>query len=371
MNIFSRKNCPINRATTMTAIALVAGLSGCSANRVGLIGSPALRRHFAQGQVTDVTISQKQVGDTQGVTGKHAMKQSFLEGFIEGALVEWDGTPASGVIVRVAWEGWANPAPASANDEDRPEPGQPLAPTMTPDEDDPRAAVLADAQGGTAVTDASGRYRVPFALPLRNGNVEASGKLIFSPDWATQLEKIGRVYEPFAEESPFQLFYYHSEKILAFNEGFHRNAVRLRRSETAERAPAAKAKPAAADKSAIAGLWLDLQMTLVNHRLEKEVALSKADNGILLALPEPTLFAAGQSELTKAGKDILRPISAWIAGKRCRLILRVTPGQEPALAQRRSAVLKNALVHAGVPEARFLPGTDHGASTGVTLLLLP
>lgn len=355
----------------MTAIALLAGLTGCSANRVGLIGSPALRRHFAQGQVTDVTISQKQVGDSQGVTGKHSMKQSFLEGFIEGALVEWDGTPASGVAVRVAWEGWANPAPASANDEDRPEPGQPLAPTLTPDEDDPRAAVLADAQGGTAVTDKDGRYRVPFALPLRNGNVEAAGRLVFSPDWGTQLEKIGRVYEPFAEESPFQLFYYHKEKMLAFNEGFHRNAVRLRRSERSERAPVAKTKSNGVDKSAVAGLWLDLQLTLVNNRLEKEVALSKTGDGILLALPEPILFHTGQSEMTKAGKDILRPIAQWIAGKRCRLMLRVTPGHEPALAQRRSSMLKNALIHAGVPEARFLPATDNSASTGVTLLLLP
>lgn len=354
----------------LCAAPLLTGFTGCSVNRVGLIGSPALRRHFAQGQVTDVTISLKQVGDAQGMMGRRPIKQSFLEGFIEGALAEWDGTPASGVAVRVVWEGWANPAPASANDEDRSEPGQPLAPTLTPDEDDPRATVLVDAQGGTAVTDQSGRYRVPFALPLRSGKVEAAGRLVFSPDWGAQLEKIGRAYEPFSEEIPLQLFYYHKEKLLAYNEGFHRDAVRLRQADQPDRAPVVKSKPPI-DKSVLSGLWLDLQLALVNKRLEKSVALSKTDNGILLALPEPILFTAGVSELTKPGQEILKPIAQWIASKRCRLAIHVTPGNDPALARRRASALKTTLTHDGVPEARFLQAPDKNISPGVTLYLAP
>ncbi len=349
---------------------LLAGITGCSANRVGLVGSPALNRHFAQGQVTDVTIALKQVGSAQGLTGRKPMKQSFLEGFIEGALVEWDGTPAAGVAVRAEWEGWANPAPASADDEDRPVAGQVLVPTLTPDEADPRAAVLADAQGGTAITDKDGRYRVPFALPLRNGNVEAAGKLIFSPDWGVQLEKIGRAFEPFSEEVPFQLFYYNKGKLLAYNEGFDRRAVRLRQTENQRRASTPKTSPNG-EKSSLAALWLDLQLTLVNKRIEKEVAMSKAGNGIVLALPEPVIFSANQSEVTKPGQDLLNSIGPWIDSKRCRVVVHVTPGNEPTLAGRRASALKGALKRAGVPESRFLTATDTNASTGVTLLLLP
>lgn len=357
-------------AALLCSASLLAGLTGCSVNRVGLIGSPALRRHFAQGQVSDVTITLKQVGDAQGLMGRHPMKQSFLEGFIEGALVEWNGTPASGVIVRLSWEGWANPAPGSANDEDRPEPGRPLVPTLTIDEDDPRAAVLSDAQGGTAVTDKEGRYRVPFSLPLRRGDVEAAGRLYFSPEWGTQFEKMGRAYEPFAEEVPIQLFYYHRDKILAYNEGFHQKAVQLRQGESSDRSLVLKAKNGSG-KNTVAELWLDLQLTMVKNRLEKSVALSKAPNGILLALPEPVLFSTAQSDLSKPGQELVHPIAQWITEKRCRVVIHVTPGNDPSLAQRRRASLKNALARAGVPMARFLTTEDTIASPGVTLLLLP
>lgn len=352
-------------------VAALAMLTGCSANRVGLVGSPAIKRHFAQGQVTDVTISLKQVGDAQGVLGKRPMKQSFLEGFIEGAVTEWDGEPASGVAVRVEWDGWANPAPASGSDDDRAEAGQALVPSLTPDDGDARAAVMADAQGGTAVTDKDGRYRVPFAVPLRKGRVEGAGRLVYSPDWGAQFEKLGRAYEPYAEEVPFQLFYYHGDKILAYNEGYRRIAVRLREEERSRRSAAAEKKMEKADKTSVAALWLDLQLALVKHRLEKEMALSKSDDAVHLALPEPLLFPGGGSDLSKVGRDRLAPVGKWIASKRCRLTVQVTPGNDPGLAQRRAAEIKAALMRAGVPEARFLPPIKDKKSTGATLRLIP
>lgn len=358
--------------TPLGAILLSAAFTGCSVNRVGLVGSPALNRHFAQGQVTDVTLSQKMVGDAQGLLGRKPIKQSFLEGYIEGALVEWDGTPAAGVVVRVDWEGWANPAPASADDEDRVAAGETLAPTLTPDEDDPRAAVLLDAKGGTAVTDKNGRYRVPFALPLRNGSVEAAGRLLFSPDWAAQLEKIGRAYEPFDEVVPFQLFYYHREKTLAYNEGFHRQPLRLRGTAVSDRTSGSTPTSNGAQKStALAALWIDLQLTLVNNRLENDIALSKANNALLLALAEPTLFVQGQSVLTDNGRDILKTIAPWITAKRCRLAVSIQSKADPVLTQKRLDMMRVTLVQMGVPDARFITDIHPIASHGVTILLRP
>ena len=355
----------------MGVLAALAVMTGCSANRVGLVGSPAIKRHFAQGQVTDVTISLKQVGDAQGVLGKRPMKQSFLEGYIEGSVTEWDGEPASGVAVRVAWDGWANPAPASESDDDRAEPGRALEPSLTPDDGDPRAAVMADAQGGTAVTDKDGRYRVPFAVPLRKGKVEGSGRLIYSPDWGSQFEKLGRAYEPFMDEVPFQLFYYHGDKLLAYNEGYRRTAVRLRQDETSKRRTAVSEKAEKADKNAVSALWLDLQLALVKHRLEKDMALSKSEEAVTLALPEPLMFPGGRSDLSKEGRDRLAPVGKWIAAKRCRLSVQVTPGNDPGLAQRRAAEIKNALIRAGVPDARFLTPVKDKKSTGATLRFIP
>lgn len=371
MTTYAKRLGQVQVFSGLGVVALMGVLTGCSVNRVGLVGNPAIQRHFAQGQVTDVTLTLKQVGDSKGITGRHPVKQSFLEGFIEGSLTEWDGTPAPGVTVRVDWEGWANPSPTSLEEEDRPEPGQPITATLTSDEDDPRATVLVDARGGTAITEKDGRYRVPFALPLRNGKVEASGRLFFSPDWGTLMDKTGYAYEPFTEEVPFQLFYDHKEQLLAYNQGYHRNAIRLRRATLSETPAPVKTKSKGNDNSILTTLWLDLQLTLVNHRLEKQVALSKTDNTVLLSLPEPEIFNENKSTLTKAGQDLLPPIAQWITDKRCRLNVQVTPGQDPDLAKRRAQEMKSALLRAGIPQARFIINAENNPSTGVTLCLYP
>jgi outer membrane protein OmpA-like peptidoglycan-associated protein len=346
-------------------------LAGCSVNRVGLAGSPALKRHLAQGRVTDVTVTVKKVGDTEGLR-KSSVRQPFLEGYIEGALTEWDGAPSPGVSVRLEWDGWANPAPVGSEDEDRPGPGEPLSATLTFDEEDPRAKVLVDARGGVGVSDAAGRYRVPFSLPIRKGKIEAAGRILISPDWATQAEKLGRAYEPFAEEIPLHFFYYQSEQLLSLNTGYRAEVVRVRQQTAMPGANVAAAKKIVGkDKGPLAALFLDLQMMMINNRLEKVAVAQRLDEALRVNVPEAKLFSAGMSAPLPESKGLIAPLARWIEGKRCRVSIVVSEGDNRDLAVRRAYALKGELSRAGVPQARFIEPKAPSEKGEVSILIHP
>jgi hypothetical protein len=138
---------------------------------------PVALRDLTEGRLVQLRLVEKATGRRRFLYffAKEA-RTLYLEGYIRGKVTDYAGSPIQGVVVRA-------------------EPSGPGA--------DPASAGVFD----PGVTDSEGTYRVRFSIPVRDGTVDAKGRLLFNPGWEQERAVKGQSYEPQAAASAFRLYY--------------------------------------------------------------------------------------------------------------------------------------------------------------------
>ena len=185
-------------ATSLAPIFLFSAifLSSCGPSNKALV-----RQDFAQGQVTDLSITRKVTGTTDLVFFSMPKDSSFLDGYIQGLITDYDDRPIQGVVVR-----------AVASGESEIESGE-ASPGFNVSSFDP------------GVSDTNGLYRIRFTLPLLDGVVNIRGKLLYNPGWEQEKSELGRAYDPQTKETPFHFYYNIKTGLVVFDQGIRKVIV--------------------------------------------------------------------------------------------------------------------------------------------------
>ncbi|MHB2025302.1 MAG: hypothetical protein ACYCPQ_01490 [Elusimicrobiota bacterium] len=165
---------------------------------------------FAEGNVTDLSITQQITGENDFLFFSIPQKTDFLNGYIRGQITDYSGSPIQGVVVRAA-------AASGENDNQEVEIfGEPV------DQSNGNGATTSFDPG---VSDTNGFYTVRFALPIINDIVDVRGRLLFNPGWEQEKENLGKAYEPQNKESQFHLYYNQKKGRLIYVQGLEKTVV--------------------------------------------------------------------------------------------------------------------------------------------------
>lgn len=121
------------------------------------------------------------------LTGKKKMMffddyTDYLEGYIRGAVMDYDDNPMEGIVVRVTDKGKDLPGF---------DPG---------------------------VSDSNGVYRVRFSQPIQKKMVDIRASINYNPPWQQQLDILGAALEPQTKETAFRLYYNRKLGIIGIGE---------------------------------------------------------------------------------------------------------------------------------------------------------
>ncbi|MFH2202950.1 MAG: hypothetical protein ABIJ96_07540 [Elusimicrobiota bacterium] len=203
--------------------ALALAGSGCGSMQLGKASKKkVVLKDFAEGRVEQVAITDRLTGAKEMLFVSMPKKSLFLEGYIVGAVTDYDDKPIEGVVVRAVAEGEAKFVAK----------GQASFQTSSFD---------------AGVSDTNGIYRIRFSLPIVNNIVDIQGKLMYNPGWEQELINLGQAYEPQKKESPFRLYFDMKQGMIVFGEGQQKVVVRSAIGEARDRAvPGTKAAAPAA-----------------------------------------------------------------------------------------------------------------------------
>lgn len=236
----------MNRTTFFRALALNLSclfLAGCFGGLKKLKVSD-----FTEHRIADVALTRKVTGKREFLFFSTVKTGSFFEGSIQGEITDYAGNPIEGITVRVlpaagrlrAGEGMGETGEFAAVEESA---SASISLSFTP-----------------GISDSMGLYKIRFSLPVVNGKVDVSGKLVYNPGWDQQKLNLGTAYEPQVRESPFRLFYSMNTGFLIFAEGVRKTIVQPVGDGRVKNLPGSKApgaartsEPASARQPAAAG----------------------------------------------------------------------------------------------------------------------
>lgn len=192
-------------------LAVIAGFAllgtGCAGRRaksgvevLNLTGAGTKEDSF---RVTDLLVTRKMTGRREFLFFSFRKETEFLEGFIRGKVLDWDGNPVEGVRIHPELEERRASSQAGARVR-----AQGTGST-------PYEASYFDA----AVSNAAGDYALRFSVPIVDGVVDVRGSFKYNPGWEQRVEAIGGDYKPHIERSPFRLYYSQKFRFLVFAEG--------------------------------------------------------------------------------------------------------------------------------------------------------
>jgi hypothetical protein len=148
--------------------------------------------------VVNTTIVKKVTGRRDFFILSFPKLSSFLEGYIQGRITDYDGRPMEGVIVRAVLDGPGDLKKGGQVTE----------------------ALDSEFKGfDPGITDNAGIYQVRFSLPMVDGEIDMRGRIVYSPGWEQQLTNLGQAYRPQAAETPFRFYFNKRSQTMAFDEG--------------------------------------------------------------------------------------------------------------------------------------------------------
>lgn len=185
------------RLSTAAAFGLSALiLAGCGAPK------KVVTEDFAEGRVVDVSITEKLTGNRELLFISLPKKTQFLEGYIQGAITDYQDNPVQGVVVRAVAQGDTQIEEGGLQNQGY--------------------AVTSFDPG---VSDTNGFYRIRFTLPIMAETVDIRGKLLYNPGWEQEKEMLGKAYEPQEKQSQFRLYYERKRGRITFTEGIRKTIV--------------------------------------------------------------------------------------------------------------------------------------------------
>ncbi|MBI4376891.1 MAG: hypothetical protein HY549_10635 [Elusimicrobia bacterium] len=201
-------------------LGVLLALAGC-----GPANKKIVVEDFAEGRTVDLSITEKLVGNREMLFISLPKKASFLEGYIQGIITDYQDSPVQGVVVRAVAVGESQI-----------------------EEGDYRSATpISSFDPG--VSDTNGYYRIRFSLPILKGIVDVRGKLIYNPGWEQERENLGKAYEPQMKQSAFRLYYERKKGRITFTEGIRKAIVAPVTAAHGGKSALPGTKPAAADKA--------------------------------------------------------------------------------------------------------------------------
>ena len=174
--------------------------SSCSNMQLGGQKKKVVLKDFAEGRVVQVAITDRLTGAKEMLFVSMPKKSLFLEGYIQGLVVDYDDNPIQGVVVRAVAKG----------EQGFVERGEASFQTSSFD---------------AGVSDSNGIYRIRFSLPVLKNQVDIKGELVYNPGWEQEKDNLGKAYRPQTEKSPFRMFFDMKEGMLIFSEGVQKVIV--------------------------------------------------------------------------------------------------------------------------------------------------
>lgn len=168
---------------------------------------------FSDQRVGDLSLTKKVTGKKDFLFFSTTKMGIFLEGNLQGTITDYQGNPIEGVTVKVQPDAGKSKTGASEN----------VADEFAGAEENANAAInLSFAPG---ITDTQGLFKIHFALPVVDNEVDVRGKLVYNPGWEQQKLNLGKTYEPQQKESSFRLYYNLNTGFLAVAEGIRKIIV--------------------------------------------------------------------------------------------------------------------------------------------------
>jgi hypothetical protein len=168
---------------------------------------------YTDQRVGDLSLTKKVTGRKDFLFFSTTKMGIFLEGNLQGTITDYQGNPIEGVTVKVQPDAGKSKTGASGNAADE----------FAGAEENANAAInLSFAPG---ITDTQGLFKIHFALPVVDNEVDVRGKLVYNPGWEQQKLNLGKTYEPQQKESPFRLYYNLDTGFLAVAEGIRKIIV--------------------------------------------------------------------------------------------------------------------------------------------------
>lgn len=168
---------------------------------------------FSDQRVGDLSLTKKVTGKKDFLFFSTTKMGIFLEGNLQGTITDYQGNPIEGVTVKVQPDAGKSKTGASEN----------VADEFAGAEENANAAInLSFAPG---ITDTQGLFKIHFALPVVDNEVDVRGKLVYNPGWEQQKLNLGKTYEPQQKESSFRLYYNLDTGFLAVAEGIRKIIV--------------------------------------------------------------------------------------------------------------------------------------------------
>ena len=168
---------------------------------------------FSDQRVGDLSLTKKVTGKKDFLFFSTTKMGIFLEGNFQGIITDYQGNPIEGVTVKVQPDAGKSKTGASENAADE----------FAGAEENASAAInLSFAPG---ITDTQGLFKIHFALPVVDNEVDVRGKLVYNPGWEQQKLNLGKTYEPQQKESTFRLYYNLNTGFLAVAEGVRKIIV--------------------------------------------------------------------------------------------------------------------------------------------------
>lgn len=186
--------------TRAAAVAAAALLTGCSAVQLGGQKKKVVVKDFAEGRVVQTALTDRLTGAKEMLFVSMPKKSLFLEGYIQGLVVDYDDNPIQGVVVRAVAKGEQQFV-------------------------DKGEAAFQTSSFDAGVSDSNGIYRIRFSLPVLKNQVDIRGELHYNPGWEQERDNLGKAYRPQTERSPFRMFFDMKEGMLVFAEGVQKVIV--------------------------------------------------------------------------------------------------------------------------------------------------
>jgi len=190
------------------AVLCALAATGCSNMQLGSQKKKVVLKDFAEGRVVQVGLTDRLTGAKEMLFVSMPKKSLFIEGYIQGLVVDYDDNPIQGVVVRAIAKG----------EQQFVEKGEAAFQTSSFD---------------AGVSDSNGIYRIRFSLPVLKNMVDIKGELQYNPGWEQERDNLGKAYRPQSERSPFRLFFDMKEGMLIFSEGVQKVIVQAIENKSA------------------------------------------------------------------------------------------------------------------------------------------
>ena len=187
------------RAAFFSALCALA-LTGCANVQLGGQKKKVVLKDFAEGRVVQTAITDRLTGAKEMLFVSMPKKSLFLEGYIQGLVVDYDDNPIQGVVVRAVAKGEQQFV-------------------------DKGEAAFQTSSFDAGVSDSNGIYRIRFSLPVLKNMIDIKGELHYNPGWEQERDNLGKAYRPQTERSPFRMYFDMKEGMLIFSEGVQKVIV--------------------------------------------------------------------------------------------------------------------------------------------------